>query len=193
MTSRWVERRPDSRCARLARRTSSAGGSREAMRDAVLTRKVRRKVVAFSVPFLRKGRLNMLRVPWRRPRERARWLPIPSSCCYPLRAVRRGGLRGRVCEGSRLFNDAGKKACRRKSHNLELFPQPYGELVRRRERELHTRVNREENQTGCERSHPHPLALRWSRPTEGSATPACWSARRRALWKWRVRSTRLHN
>ena len=41
-----------------------------------LTLNVRRNVVALSVPFLRKGRLNMFLVPWRRPRERARWLPI---------------------------------------------------------------------------------------------------------------------
>ena len=30
----------------------------------------------------------MLRVPWRRPRERARWLPILSSCCYPASSAR---------------------------------------------------------------------------------------------------------
>ena len=60
------------------------------------TRKVRRNVVEFRAPFLRKGRLNMLRVPWRRPRERARWLPILSSCCYPA-SSERGFKRDREC------------------------------------------------------------------------------------------------
>ena len=32
--------------------------------------------MAFNAPFLRKGRENMFLVPWRRPRERARWLPM---------------------------------------------------------------------------------------------------------------------
>ena len=55
-------------------------------------------MVEFRAPFLRKGRLNMLRVPWRRPRERARWLPILSSCCYPAsseRGFKRDGARNR--------------------------------------------------------------------------------------------------
>jgi hypothetical protein len=47
------------------------------------TLKMRRCVVEFSVPFLRKGRLNMFLVPWRRPRLRARWFPI--FRLFPLR------------------------------------------------------------------------------------------------------------
>lgn len=69
-------------------------------------------MVAFSIPFLRKGRLNMLRVPWRRPRERARWLPIPSSC-YPACTSTRGLERAeeRASDATKL------KRGRKNAHN----------------------------------------------------------------------------
>jgi hypothetical protein len=67
-----------------------AAGPGKSMREGARTLKVRRYVSALLGPFLRKARLNMLRVPWRRPRERARWLPIPTLRCYP-RACRDAG------------------------------------------------------------------------------------------------------